>query len=570
MSLEETSSRDAAGESGEPPVQPGGDGPRATRSAGGPTVLLALAGIALVVIGVGLAFVASGFERDANARVAGANTPVNAGARAQADISAHNSPSLVANPRNAANLVIANKIDSPRFSCALQTSFDGGVHWTQTPIPLPAGEEPKCYAPDVAFGADGALHLSFVTLKGLGNVPNAVWLVRSPDGGQTLSDPVKVRGPLKFQVRLAADPANPRRLYMTWLDAREVGLFKFTEAGNPIRAARSDDGGRTWSAPIRLNSRGRARAVAPTPVVGPKGQLYVSYLDLGGDVLDYEGGHGGRGGAPYSGKWKLVMARSTDRGVTWAESVIDDKLVPTERFIVFTPPFPSLVVDRRSGTLYASFHDGRRGNPDVYVWKLATGSRDWSAPVKVNDTPRSDKSSQLLPRLSVAPDGRLDVLYYDRRADPGNRRTEVSLQSSFDGGKRFLPRLRISDRPFDSRIGYGSERGMPDLGNRLGLISTRERALGVWTDTRGGTQASGKQDLARGLAAFSAPEDLSETRKTLLRIAAILLALLGVGLIAYAALRYRRDDDAPPRRPRGGARLPLRIRRRVGGSLRGR
>lgn len=568
MNLDEIFFRFSPGYPAEPPPQPGG-GPGDTGGGGGLTIFLALAGLALVFVGAGLAFVSSGFERDAVAQAAGGNTPVNAGARTQADLSAHNSPALVANPRNAANLVIADKIDGPRFSCALHVSFDGGVHWNQTPIPIPAGEESKCYAPDVVFGADGELHLSFVTLKGRANAPNGVWLVRSPDGGQTLSDPIRARGPLKFQVRLAADPADPQRLYLTWVDTREVGPFGFTKAGNPIRASRSDDGGRTWSAPIRLNPYARARALAPTPVVGPKGELYVLYLDLGKDVLDYEGRHRGRGGAPYEGSWKLVMARSTDRGVTWDEAVVDDNVVPTERFIAFTPPFPSLAVDRRSRTLYAGFHDGRRGNADVYVWKLTPGSRRWGAPVKVNDTPRSDDTAQMLPRLSVAPDGRLDVLYYDRRGDRTGRTSEVSLQSSFDRGRRFVPRMRLSDLPFDTGIGYGSERGMPALGTRLGLVSTRERALGVWTDTRAGTPESGKQDLARGLAAFSPPEDLSATRKALMRIAAVLLALSGAGLIAYAARRYRHDHEPPRRRPRGGRRLPPPAGRRPGGFARG-
>ena len=539
------------------PARDAGDKPPRALGAGWLTTLPAVVGIALVLIGAGFAFVASGFERGAQGRVAGDTAPVNAGARVPADINAHNSPALVANPKNAGNLVVANKIDSPRFSCALHVSFDGGVHWNQTPIPLPAGEEPKCYAPDVAFTTDGTLHLSFVTLKGRANAPNAVWIVNSPDGGQTLSDPIRARGPLKFQVRLAADPGAPQRLYMTYLDAREVGLYKFTGPGNPLRVTRSDDGGRTWSSPVTLNPPTRMRAIAPTPVVGPKGELYVLYLDLGNDVLDYEGGHGGEGGPAYPGRWKLVMARSTDRGATWKESLVDDEIVPTERFIAFTPPFPSLAVDSRTGTLYAAFHDGRGGNPDVYVWTLTAGASGWGAAKKVNDTPKSDASSQLLPKLSVAPDGRLDVLYYDRRADPRNLRNEASLQSSFDGARTFLPRLRLSDKPFDSRIGYGSERDMPDLGGRLGLISTRERALGVWTDTRGGTRTNRKQDVARGLAAFSAPEDLSGTLKTLLRVVGVLLALTGVLLIVYAAGRRQRPGaprlpGRPRRRPTGG------------------
>ena len=521
------------------------------------TTLPALLGMALVLMGAGLTFVASGFERGASGRVAGDSAPVNAGARSAVDISAHNSPTLVSNPRNVANLVIANKVDSPRFSCALHVSFDGGVHWNQTPIPLPAGEEPKCYAPDAVFGADGVLHMSFVTLRGRANAPNAVWMVSSPDGGQTLSDPVRARGKLKFQVRLAADPAAPRRLYMTWLEARDIGLFKFAQPGNPLRAARSDDGGRTWSAPVTLNPPSRGRAIAPTPAVGARGELYVLYLDLGGDVLDYGGGHGGRGGAPYAGNWSLVLARSADRGETWEEAVVDDKIVPSERFIAFTPPHPSLAVDRRSGTLYAGFHDARRGDPDVYVWKLTRESRRWGPGRRVNDTRPSDESSQLLPKLSVAPDGRLDVMYYDRRADPRNIRTEVSLQSSFDGARTFLARLRLSDRPFDSRIGYGSERGMPDLGTRLGLISTTERALGVWTDTRAGTRRTSKQDIARGMAAFSAPEDLSSTNKTLLRVVGTLLALTGFALFGYAIARRGTGTGTPAPPPRAREKSPV-------------
>ena len=216
----------------------------------------------------------------------------------------------MSNPRNLANLVIVDKIDSPRFSCALHVSFDGGVHWNQTPIPLPAGEEPKCYAPDAVFSADGVLHMSFVTLRGRATRRTPCGWSAPPDGGQTLSDPVRARGKLKFQVRLAADPAAPRRLYMTWLEARDIGLFKFAQPGNPLRAARSDDGGRTWSAPVTLNPPSRGRAIAPTPAVGARGELYVLYLDLGDDVLDYGGGHAGRGGAPYAGNWSLVLARS--------------------------------------------------------------------------------------------------------------------------------------------------------------------------------------------------------------------------------------------------------------------
>lgn len=504
-----------------------------------------LVGAGLVLLGAGAMLVSAAFEdSDHVPRVArsGGNLPVNAGANDLRDVSAHNSPTVVANPRRPANVVAANRLDLPRFSCALHVSFDHGAQWRQTPIPLPPGEEPKCYAPDVAFASDGTLYLSFVTLRGTGNVPHAVWVAHSRDGGRTLSRPVKARGRLAFQVRLLADPAIPGRLYLTWLQGSQVAQYAFPNTGNPIYAARSDDGGRSWSAPGRVSSPARERVVAPSAAIGPDG-LYVLYLDVGDDRLDYAGGHGGRGGRPYSGPWQLVLARSRDGGASWAETVVEPRLVPTERFIVFIPPFPSLAIDPGSGRIYAAFQDGRLGDPDVRLWASSNGGRSWRS-VRVNDTPERDRTAQYRPKLAVAPHGRLDVVYYDRRNDPRNVRTEVSLQSSVDGAQSFSRRLRLTERPFDPGVGFGSERGLPDMGSRLGLLSTNTHALAVWTDTRAGTRISLKQDLGSQLVVFAPPAGgWDPALRDTLRYGGLAVVLAGLLLPVGWALRRRRLGD---------------------------
>jgi hypothetical protein len=491
-----------------------------------------VAGIALILVGIGAFLVSNAYDTPRRATPLGPNLPVNEGARNPLDLSAHNSPGLVRNPADRANLVVVDRVDSPRYSCALHASFDGGGRWTQTPIPAPRGEEPKCYAPDAAFGRDGTLYVSFVTLKGRANAPNAVWISRSTDGGKTLSPPLETPlGPRSLQVRLIADPRTPDRIYLTWLAASELGLYRFAATGNPIRMIRSDDGGDTWSGAVTVSGTARQRVVAPSPAVGPDGELYVLHLDLGDDALDYEGGHRGQGGPPYDGTWQLVLARSTDRGGTWEESVVEDEVFPTERFVVFTPPTPSMAVDPETGRLYATFQDGRSGDADVLLWSLARNEDRWAGPVRVNDTPDRDGTSQYMPQLAVAPGGRLDVVYYDRRADPTNILNEVSFQSSYDSGESFEPRLRLSDRAFSSRIGFGLERGMPDLGNRLGLVSTDDRAFAVWTDTRSGTRRSIKQDVARGLVGVNDPPRLSGAVEALLRWGGVLMVLLGVAVV---------------------------------------
>jgi hypothetical protein len=504
------------------------------------SLLCALLAASLVLVGAGAIILAGSFEQPAGVRLVGHDQPVNASARSEQDISAHNSPTLVRNPLRRANLAVSSRIDTPFFSCALHVSQDGGATWTQTAIPAPRGEEAKCYAPDVAFSADGTLQLSFVTLKGRGNVPHAVWLSSSKDGGRTLSRPVKVHGPLAFQVRLAADPRRPSRLYMTWLQAAEVGTLKFTGPGNPIQITRSDDGGATWRAPVRVSAATRERVVAPAPVVGRDGNAYVLYSDLGADRLDYEGGHGGRGGEPYPGPTALVLARSRDGGATWSESVAADRLVSISRFLVFLPAFPSVAVDA-DGRVYAAFHSATLGDPDVWLWSLAAGASAWSGPTRVNDTRRRDGTAQYLPKLAVAPDGRLDVLYYDRRADPQNLRNNVSLQSSFDHGATFTPAVRLSSRPSDSRIGFGAKEGLPDLGSRLALLSSDRAALGLWTDTRAGVPATQKQDLAEAAVAIDDPADLPGVAKAALRAGGGVLVLAGL-VVLWRFSRPRRPS----------------------------
>lgn len=462
-----------------------------------------------------------------------AEAPVNVGATDVRDVSANNSPVLVRNPDRPSRVVVVNRVDQPDFSCAIWTASDGGVHWKASDLPVPAGDgEPvKCFAPDAAYGAGGALYVSFVTLAGAGNNPRALWVTRSADDGATFSPAVRVAAGLTFQAHIVADALRPE-VWVTWLAARDVGTLLFPDTGYPIVASRSSDGGRTWSAPAAVSDPARMRVVAPVPRLAG-GSLYVLYLDLGDDALDYNGGHQGRGGPPYAGRWSLVLARSADGGSTWTESVVAADVVPTERFVVFLPPLPSIAVDGRR--VYVAFEDGRLGDPDVWLWTSTDGGTTFAAPVRVNDTKLRDGRAQYFARIAVAPNGRLDILYYDRRSDPNDVLNEASLQWSDDHGRTFSPRVRLSGRPFDSRIGFGSFRGLADLGSANALLSTDTTATAVWTDTRAGA-ISGKQDLARGLVSFRPNSPLVQGGK----VAALVLG--GVALAAMIVLLRQREQ----------------------------
>lgn len=503
--------------------------PRAPR-AGAAGLLLAAAGLA----GIGLGSVLPG----ASAELVGGNVPVNAGATDRLDPTGHNSPTVVVNPRDAANLAVVNRVDAPRFACALHVSFDGGATWAATPVPGRDSATVGCFSPDVAFGADGTLHLAFTSfdaVPGSGTIPDALWVARSGDGGRTLSAPTRAAGPGAFQVRLGAHPARPGRLYLTWVQATATAAWGFAEAGNPVVVATSDDGGASWGPPAPVSATSRSRVVAPALAVGAGDDVYVAYLDAGEDRLDYHGGHEGRGGDPYPGRWSLVVARSDDGGRRWQESVADGALVPTRRFLILFPPAPSLALDARSGRLYAAFADGGGGDADVVVWRSGDGGRRWERLVVGGEAGGAPRT-QYLPALAVAPNGRLDVVYYDRRSDPDDVLNHVSLQSSGDGGRSFAAPLRLSEQPFDSGIGFGRQRQLPELGSRLGLLATDAGALAVWADTRAGEHVTGKQDLARALVAIAGPHPWRQP----LRRGGGLLVVVGLVVVASGLLSARR------------------------------
>lgn len=475
----------------------------------------------------------------------GRNAPINAEAGDPLDFSGHNSPVVAQDPTDSANVVVANRKDNPDFSCALHVSTDAAASFSQASLPVPQPDESKCFAPDVGFGPNGRLYVLFVTLRGQGNRPHAVWLATSDDGGQTLSEPTRVLGELSFQVELTVDPKRPGRLYVSWLDAEATATLAFPATGYPIRFMTSGDGGDTWSKPTRVSDEARDRVLAPRLEVGTNGGLHLVYLDLGDDRLDWAGGHEGRGGPPYPGEWELVAARSHDGGATWREASVDT-LRPPKRILVFLPEYPSLAVDRDSGRLYTAYHARVEGDADVWLWHSDDGLT-WEGPVQVDDVDADDGTDQYLPQVAVAPTGRVDVVYYDRQADDDNVMNEVSLATSHDRGGTFVDHLVVSDRAFDSRIGFGGHRNMADIGSRLGLLSTSDRALAVWGDTRAGTEVSEKQDLVRQSVVVADSARIPESMHGALRYGGAGLVLGGGGLVVRAATASRRGRDGKRR-----------------------
>jgi hypothetical protein len=412
-------------------------------------------------------------------------------------ITANNSPTLARHPDRPEHLVVAHRIDRPGFSALVEWSDDGGATWTAVTPPLPEETEPcaaspqgsPCpFAPDVAFGPDGTLYVLYVELQGSGNTPARLWLSTSSDGGRTLEAPVQVAGELTFQARVAVAPDGT--VHLTWLQADNVGLNRLVGPA-PIVASRSTDGGQTFSEPLPISDPARERVGAASPVIDSNGDVVVLYQDFTGDRRDFENLEGPPAEEPFA----LVVTRSDDGGASFSPGVeLESGIIATKRFLVFLPEYPSLAAGPNA-TLYAAWHGSSNGDDDVFLRRSDDGGASWGQAVRVNDNPVGDGTHQYLPKVAVAPDGRVDVLFYDRRIDPGNVMTDAYLATSGDEGATFT-NLRVSSQSFDSSVGpvfddtYGA-----DFGTRVGLDSTDDSAYAVWTDTRLGDLDDGRQDI---------------------------------------------------------------------------
>lgn len=162
-----------------------------------------------------------------------------------------------------------------------------------------SGDGGASFTPPVELESTG-VNIGVLPLVGPGGVVHAVWahadtpqrpLVlhasRSEDGGVTWSPPVQIAEMRETAVRnlrtgdilpsAAVDRRNGR-LYVVWADDR------FTPGVSQVVMSRSDDGGRSWSAPqLVSDGPGDAPNFTPAVAVSGEGRVGVSYYSLRND-----------------------------------------------------------------------------------------------------------------------------------------------------------------------------------------------------------------------------------------------------------------------------------------------
>jgi len=130
---------------------------------------------------------------------------------------------------------------------------------------------------------------------------------------------------------------------------------------------------------------------------------------------------------------------------------------------------------------------GKATDVDVFISKSTDGGVTWSAPVRVNQDTLGNDRDQWFPWVAVASNGRVDVVFYDRRNDntaPVNDLTETFLARSSNGGATWTDFV-VS--PFASQFDFGFFGTGSFIGDYNGLaVNDVGKSFPTWTGVNPG------------------------------------------------------------------------------------
>lgn len=376
---------------------------------------------------------------------------------------AANEPSLAVHPLNPAHMIIGwrqfDTIASNFRQAGFAYTINNGNSWT-----FPGVIEPGVFRSDpvLDFDAMGQIFYNSLTRNQFGTF---ICDVFQSTGIGTWDEGVYAYGGDKQWMTIdRTGGIGDGHIYANWKPNLSSCVGSFT---------RSSDGGNSFEDCVGT----LGEPIRGTVTVGPDGSLYA-FGHVGNNfVLS-----------------KSSTAKDATMPVTWDFSTG----VPMGGSLgLYDGPNPNgmlaqawVAADHSGGPTHGNVYTicsverDNLGDPlDVMFNRSVDGGQTWGEPIRINDDLLGG-AWQWFGTLSVAPNGRIDVVWLDTRLDPTGFDSALFYAHSTDGGQTWSPNQQLSET-FDPHLGWPNQQKMGDY---FHMISDDEGAHLAWAATFNGGQ----------------------------------------------------------------------------------
>src|SRR5581483_1253557 len=373
---------------------------------------------------------------------------------------AANEPSISVDPTDGNKMVIGwrqfNSIQSDFRQAGWGYTTDGGVHWT-----FPGVLENNVFRSDPVTHADEVGKFFYLSLQSDQNQSffcDDVW--HSTDGGQNWTQGGPGHGGDKqwFTIDKTGGPGHGFQ-YQFWSGFFPCDTGEFN---------RSTDGGATWSTPMFLPNDTDTGALD----VDSNGNLFI-------------------GGSDSSGQFRCLRSSDAQNGnptITFDQNTLvdlDGFLIQGGINGIGLCGQTFIAVDRSGTATNNNIYMLARVTPDfssgtnVMFARSTDGGATFSPPHRINDDPVNPNKWHIFGTLSVAPNGRIDVVWLDTRNAANNTDCQLFYSWSIDGGVTWAPNVAASDS-FSSQAGFPQNQ---KIGDYITIVSDNTGGNVAYTAT---------------------------------------------------------------------------------------
>jgi hypothetical protein len=391
-------------------------------------------------------------------------TQVNVDANGQNIVGdAANEPSIAVNRNNPNSMAIGwrqfNTVTNSFRQAGFGFTTNGGQSWT-----FPGVIEPGIFRSDPVLesDADGNFYYNSLAID-----PTYFCDVfKSGSGGASWGDKAYAQGGDKQWMEIdKTNNSGNGHIYAYWNSSYSVCP--------PGSFTRSTDGGSFFEDCVTIPNDPYWGTLA----IASNGDLFTG-ASIGWDFQVARSSNAKIAGQIVS--WDMSTVVSLDGNVAFGEGPNPGGLLGQTIIAIDTSGGP------HQDNIYLLCSVQRNSNPDpldVMFARSTDGGVTFSSPVKINDDPGTS-AWQWFGTMSVAPNGRIDVIWLDTRDNPGTVLSALYYSNSTNGGVTWSQNQRLSDY-FNPHVGWPQQNKMGDY---FDMVSQNNGAHLAWAATFNGEQ----------------------------------------------------------------------------------